>query len=64
MPKIKSHSGAKKRFKITSTGKIKRKCAFKNHNLYKKTNKQKRRLSLKCIVSNFDKKRISKILNV
>ena len=44
MPKLKTKSGAKKRFKVTGTGKIKRKCAFKNHILTKKETKQKRRL--------------------
>ena len=42
MPKLKTKSGAKKRFKMTGTGKIKRKNAFKNHILTKKETKQKR----------------------
>ena len=42
MPKIKTNSGAKKRFALTGTGKIKRKHAFKSHILTKKTKKQKR----------------------
>ena len=42
MPKIKTHSGAKKRFKLTKTGKVKR--AFKSHILNKKTTKRKRNL--------------------
>ena len=37
MPKIKTHSGAKKRFKLTKTGKVKRAHAFKSHILNKKT---------------------------
>ena len=41
MPKIKTNSGAKKRFALTGTGKIKRKHAFHSHILTKKTNKQK-----------------------
>ena len=41
MPKLKTKSGAKKRFKVTGTGKIKRKHAFKNHILTKKETKQK-----------------------
>ncbi len=45
MPKAKTHSGAKKRFSLTGTGKIKRAHAFKNHELYKKQTKQKRRLT-------------------
>ena len=44
MPKLKTKSGAKKRFKVTGTGKIKRKCAFKNHILTKKSSKRKRQL--------------------
>ncbi|MCJ8291692.1 MAG: 50S ribosomal protein L35 [Crocinitomicaceae bacterium] len=45
MPKMKTKSSAKKRFKITGTGKIKRKHAFKSHILTKKTKKQKRNLT-------------------
>ena len=44
MPKIKTHSGAKKRFKLTKTGKVKRAHAFKSHILHKKTTKRKRNL--------------------
>lgn len=44
MPKLKSHSGAKKRFKFTKTGKIKRAHAFKSHILTKKDTKRCRRL--------------------
>ena len=48
MPKIKTHSGAKKRFSLTGTGKIKRARAFKRHNLnssdFGKSKKRKRRL--------------------
>lgn len=45
MPKIKTNSAAKKRFALTGTGKLKRKHAFKNHILTKKTKKQKRNLT-------------------
>ena len=45
MPKIKTNSGAKKRFALTGTGKIKRKHAFKSHILTKKPKKQKRNLT-------------------
>jgi large subunit ribosomal protein L35 len=45
MPKLKTNSGAKKRFALTGTGKIKRKHAYKSHILTKKTKKQKRRLT-------------------
>jgi large subunit ribosomal protein L35 len=44
MPKMKSHKGARKRFKITGTGKVKRMRAFKSHILTKKSSKRKRRL--------------------
>ncbi len=46
MPKVKTNSGAKKRFALTGSGKIKRKHAFKSHILTKKTKKQKRNLYL------------------
>ena len=45
MPKVKTNSGAKKRFALTGSGKIKRKHAFKSHILTKKTKKQKRNLT-------------------
>jgi len=54
MPKVKTKSGAKKRFKITGTGKVKRKRAFKNHILTKKETKQKRRLTTKTLVRKED----------
>ena len=44
MPKLKSHSGAKKRFNLTKTGKVKRAHAYKSHILNKKTTKRKRGL--------------------
>ena len=44
MPKLKTHSGAKKRFNLTKAGKIKRACAYKNHILNKKSTKRKRGL--------------------
>ncbi len=46
MPKLKSHSGAKKRFNLTATGKVKRAHAFKSHILNKKTTKRKRGLRM------------------
>ncbi len=62
MPKVKTKSGAKKRFKVTGSGKIKRKSAFKNHILTKKETKQKRRLSKKTIVSKADESNIKAML--
>ena len=44
MPKLKTHSGASKRFRQTASGKIKRRRAFRNHILTKKSTKQKRHL--------------------
>jgi len=44
MPKIKTHSGAKKRFSLTKSGKVKRAKAYKNHILNKKSTKRKRNL--------------------
>jgi large subunit ribosomal protein L35 len=54
MPKLKTKSGAKKRFKVTGTGKIMHKHAFKNHILTKKETKQKRRLGNKAVVNKSD----------
>ena len=45
MPKMKTNSGAKKRFRLTGTGKIKRKHAYKSHILTKKSTKRKRKLT-------------------
>ena len=51
MPKVKTKSGAKKRFKLTGTGKVKRKNAFKNHILTKKEKKQKRNITKTSMVN-------------
>jgi large subunit ribosomal protein L35 len=64
MPKVRTHSGAKKRFSLTGTGKIKRAHAFKNHELNKKQTKQKRRLTKKALVSKADKPRVQRMLGV
>ena len=64
MPKVKTHSGAKKRFSLTGTGKIKRKHAFKNHELDKKQTKQKRRLTHPTLVHTADQPRVRKMLNI
>ena len=45
MPKMKTHSGAKKRYKVTGTGKIMRRNGNRNHILEKKSSKRKRRLA-------------------
>ena len=64
MPKVKTHSGAKKRFAITGTGKIKRAHAFKRHELDKKQTKQKRKLTKKTLVHKADEPRVKKMLNL
>lgn len=58
MPKMKTVSGARKRFKLTATGKIKRKHAFKSHILTKKETKQKRNLTHSTVVHKADEKNI------
>jgi len=62
MPKMKTKSGAKKRFSVTGTGKIKRKHAFKNHILTKKETKQKRGLAMSGLVSVADMPRVRAML--
>ncbi len=62
MPKMKTNSGAKKRFALTGTGKIKRKHAFKSHILTKKTTKQKRRLTHTGLVNNVDERAVKMLL--
>lgn len=58
MPKMKTKSGAKKRFKLTGTGKIKRKHAYKSHILTKKETKQKRNLTHATLVDKSDEKSV------
>ena len=62
MPKMKTHRGAAKRFKITGTGKIKRSKAYKSHILTKKSAKRKRQLSQLTIMDKSDSKRIRRLL--
>ena len=64
MPKIKTKSGAKKRFKLTGSGKIKRKHAFKSHILTKKTKKQKRHLTHFGLVANVDVREVKELLRI
>ncbi|MFD1551881.1 50S ribosomal protein L35 [Putridiphycobacter roseus] len=54
MPKMKTKSSAKKRFKVTGTGKLKRKHAFKSHILTKKSKKRKARLTKAGLVHKSD----------
>lgn len=62
MPKMKTNSGAKKRFALTGSGKIKRKHAFKSHILTKKTTKQKRNLTHIGTVSSVDERSVKRLL--
>ena len=64
MPKMKTISGAKKRFKLSGSGKIKRKHAFKSHILTKKTKKQKRNLTHWGTVSKSDESNVKLMLTM
>jgi large subunit ribosomal protein L35 len=63
MPKMKSHRAAKKRFKITATGKLVRHHAGKSHILTKKSRKRKRHLRKSALVHPGDAKRIMNLVN-
>jgi large subunit ribosomal protein L35 len=62
MPKMKTNSGAKKRFELTGTGKIKRKHAFKSHILTKKSTSRKRRLTKFTLVDKTDARNVKYLL--
>ena len=62
MPKIKTHRGAAKRFKVTGSGKVKRKRAFLRHILSTKTRKQKRRLRQSTLVAETDVRAIKRLI--
>ena len=64
MPKIKTNSGAKKRFALTGSGKIKRKHAFKSHILTKKTKKQKRNLTHSGLIASVDQNSVKSLLGL
>ena len=64
MPKMKVNSGAKKRFTLTGTGKIKRKHAYKSHILTKKATKRKRNLGYFTTVDKSDEKNIKQLLGM
>jgi large subunit ribosomal protein L35 len=64
MPKMKTNSGAKKRFTLTGTGKIKRKQAFKRHILTKKSTVQKRRLTGFALVDKTDERNVKHMLGL
>ncbi len=64
MPKVKTNSSAKKRFKLTGSGKIKRRKANKSHILTKKSKTRKKRLGKPTMVSSGDEKNIKLMLNI
>lgn len=63
MPKLKTHKGAAKRFKVTGSGKIKRRRAFKSHILEKKSAKRKRKFRKEFDVSSADKKNVKRLIS-
>ena len=63
MPKMKTKSGAKKRFTLTGSGKLKRKHAYKSHILTKKSNKRKRNLGQFTLVDKTDAKRVKQMIS-
>jgi large subunit ribosomal protein L35 len=62
MPKMKTHSGAKKRFKVTATGKVRGRKAYSSHILEKKSPKRKRRLGRPAVISKHDEPRVKVLL--
>ena len=64
MPKMKTHSGAKKRFKVTATGKVRGRHPFTSHILEKKSPKRKRALSRPAVICDDDTPRIKRMLGV
>ncbi|MBV9818741.1 MAG: 50S ribosomal protein L35 [Solirubrobacterales bacterium] len=64
MPKAKTHSGAKKRFKVTATGKVRGRHSFTSHILEKKSRKRKRRLGQPAVISPDDVKQVKTLLGV
>ena len=63
MPKMKTHSGAKKRFRKTAKGKLRARHSFTSHNLGKKSAKRKRRLGRPVVVSEHDAKRVTELMH-
>src|SRR5947209_8429892 len=64
MPKMKTHSGTKKRFKVTATGKVRGRGAFSSHILEKKSAKRKRQIGRPAVISPPDAHRIKDLLGV
>jgi len=63
MPKMKTHSGTKKRFRKTAKGKLRARHAMTSHNLGKKRPKRKRRLANPVEVSKQDRKRVTELMH-
>ena len=64
MPKMKTHSGAKKRFKVTAGGKVRARHSFTSHILEKKSPKRKRALGRPAMISDNDTPRVKRMLGV
>lgn len=62
MPKMKSHSGAKKRFRKTAKGKLIARHAFTSHNLQHKSAKRRRKLAAPLVVSKADERRVKELI--
>jgi large subunit ribosomal protein L35 len=62
MPKMKTHSGSKKRFRVTATGKVRGRHAFSSHILEKKSPKRKRQMARPAVISKHDEGRIKTLL--
>jgi large subunit ribosomal protein L35 len=62
MPKMKTHSGTKKRFRLTATGKVRGRHSFSSHILEKKSPKRKRRLGRPAVTSKHDELRVKTLL--
>jgi large subunit ribosomal protein L35 len=62
MPKMKSHRGSAKRFKVTAKGRVKRGSAFTSHILTKKSPKRKRNLRGTTMLAKADEKRVKRML--
>jgi large subunit ribosomal protein L35 len=63
MPKMKTHSGAKKRFRKTAKGGLRARHSFTSHNLGKKSAKRKRRLGRPVEIAQQDRKRVGRLLH-
>ncbi|MCB0646393.1 MAG: 50S ribosomal protein L35 [Saprospiraceae bacterium] len=64
MPKMKTHSSAKKRFKVTGSGKVKRYQAYTSHMMRNKSKKAKTRLVKSVLVCDAEEKRVKRLLAI